>query len=302
MSASSRIAIQVLPSDNGLAVLNTIRNAKKSVHMTMYLLTNDQVIKALIDQKKAGRDVLVVLNASFPQGGNANQEAFDTLIAGGVPVVWGPSAFTFTHAKTLVVDGDKALIMTMNLTRSSASQNREYVVTDSDPADVADVEALFQADYANKATTVTGKLVVSPAAASPLPARTRLKALIESAKSTLDVEGETLSDDVIVDAIILAHQAKVTVRVVIDGANAGTPSQQEAVAKLKAASVPIVAVSDPNIHAKAIVVDGTRAYVGSQNFTANSLLNNREIGVITDATVEVAKVRDAIAKDFAAGH
>ena len=36
----------------------------------------------------------------------------------------------------------------------------------------------------------------------------------------------------------------------------------------------------PYIHAKAIVVDGLRAYVGSINFSTNSLHNAREVGII----------------------
>jgi phosphatidylserine/phosphatidylglycerophosphate/cardiolipin synthase-like enzyme len=63
----------------------------------------------------------------------------------------------------------------------------------------------------------------------------------------------------------------------------------------------VVGVVAPYIHAKAIVVDGAKVFVGSQNFTPTALLQNREIGVVTDAASEVTKVRNVIAKDFAAG-
>jgi phosphatidylserine/phosphatidylglycerophosphate/cardiolipin synthase-like enzyme len=90
------------------------------------------------------------------------------------------------------------------------------------------------------------------------------------------------------------------VRVVLD---AGTPTsaQQMAIDKLKAAGVSVVAVSTPTIHAKSIVADGARAYVGSMNFTYNSLNANREVGLITDATSEIAKITSAVNSDFAAG-
>jgi len=35
----------------------------------------------------------------------------------------------------------------------------------------------------------------------------------------------------------------------------------------------------PSLHAKAIIVDKERAFIGSFNFTKNSLENNREIGI-----------------------
>jgi phosphatidylserine/phosphatidylglycerophosphate/cardiolipin synthase-like enzyme len=216
-------------------------------------------------------------------------------------VVYAPSAYTFTHAKTVIIDNAKVLIMTMNLTQTSAKDNREYIATDSDPADVADCETLFAADYAGQSVKVNGKLIVSPQAASPIDPRARLKALIDSAKTSLDVEVQSLSDDTLTEAIILAHKAKVAVRVVLEGGNEVTPGQMDDITKLKAAGVPLVGVTAPYIHAKAIVVDNQKVFVGSQNFTPTALLQNREIGVVTDAPAEVTKVRDVIAKDFAAG-
>lgn len=301
LPVSSDVTIQVQPTDSGAQLLAAIKAAKTSVHMTMYLLTDFDVIKALGDLKAAGKDVKVVLNQNFPQNGGSNQNAFNQLQQRGVSVVWAPPGYQYTHSKTIIIDGEKVIIMTMNLTQSSAATNREYIATDSDPQDVADAETIFDGDFNNTSTTVNGKLVVSPRNASSIDARTRLKALIDSAKTTLDVESQSLSDGVLVDAIILAHQAGVKVRVVFDGNFAGSDAQQEAIAKLKQYQVPVVGLTTPDMHAKAIVVDGERAFVGSMNLTTNALLNNREMGVITDAASEVKKVQDTIAADFAAG-
>jgi phosphatidylserine/phosphatidylglycerophosphate/cardiolipin synthase-like enzyme len=298
---SSNVTIQVQPSDFGAAIEAAIRAAKTSVHMTMYLLTDTGIIDALGDLKDAGKDVKVVLNQTFPPNSGDNATAFTKLKARGVSVVYAPPVYAFTHAKTVVIDNAKVLIMTMNLTYSSAKDNREFIATDSDPADVADCETLFAADYAGQSVKVDGKLVVSPESASPVSPRARLKALIDSAKTSLDVEVQSLSDDTLTDAIILAHKAKVAVRVVLEGGNEVTPGQQDDITKLKAAGVPLVGVTTPYIHAKAIVVDNQKVFVGSQNFTPTALLQNREVGVVTDAPAEVTKVRDVIAKDFAAG-
>lgn len=298
---SSNVTIQVQPSDFGAAIEATIRAAKTSVHMTMYLLTDTTIIDALGDLKDAGKDVKVVLNQTFPPNGGDNATAFTKLKARGVDVVYAPPGYTFTHAKTVIIDSAKVLIMTMNLTQTSAKDNREYIATDSDPADVADCEKLFAGDYGNKSVTVGGKLIVSPQGASPVDPRARLKALIDSARVSLDVEVQSLSDDTLTDAIVLAHKAKVAVRVVLATGNDVTPGQQEQITKLKAAGVPLMGVAAPYIHAKVVVVDDAKVFVGSQNFTPTALLQNREVGVVTDAKSEVTKVRGVIAKDFAAG-
>jgi phosphatidylserine/phosphatidylglycerophosphate/cardiolipin synthase-like enzyme len=296
---SQSVTIQVQPTDAGAQIEAAIRAAKTRVHMTMYLLTDPSIIDALGDLKAAGKEVKVVLNKTFPPNGGDNTAAFAALKQRGVAVVYAPAAYAFTHAKTVIIDGQRALIMTMNLTQTK--DNREFIATDSDPADVADCEALFAADFAGNAVTVAGKLVVSPPSATPVDPRTRLRALIDSARTALDVEVQSLSDDGLTDAIILAHQQKVAVRVVISGANDVTPAQQDSITKLKAAGVPLRTVVTPYIHAKAIVVDGAVVFVGSQNFTVTALVQNREVGVVTDAAGEAAKVRDVIAKDFAAG-
>jgi phosphatidylserine/phosphatidylglycerophosphate/cardiolipin synthase-like enzyme len=110
-----------------------------------------------------------------------------------------------------------------------------------------------------------------------------------------------LSDSTLTDAIIAAHRAKVAVRVVLSGEPGQPPNELAMIDKLKQAGVPLKGVITPYIHAKAVVVDGTKVFVGSQNFTPTALLQNREVGVVSDSAVEAAKVLTVIGKDFAAG-
>lgn len=299
---SHDVTIQVQPTDSGKALLDAIKGAQTSVHMTIYLLTDDKIIDALGDLKDAGKEVKVVLNRKFPPNGGDNTDAFDALTARGVDVVWASDQYTYTHAKTIVIDAKKAIIMTMNLTVSSPKTNREYIATDSDPDDVAALEKIFAADHDGKALTLASKLVISPAAANSNGSpRDYLAALIRSAKKSLDVEVQSLSDRTLVDAIIAQHKAGLDVHVVIDGDVSDTNAQVTVIGKLKTAGVPLHSLKSPDCHAKAIVVDGERAYVGSQNFTQNALDTNREVGVMTDAAAEVAKVKTQIGSDFAKG-
>jgi phosphatidylserine/phosphatidylglycerophosphate/cardiolipin synthase-like enzyme len=302
LAMSRAVTIQIQPSDSGAALLAAIKGAKKSVHMTMYMLTSNEMIGALVDVKQGGKDVKVVLNKSFPTPDNPNEGTFTTLKNKGVSVVWASSGYTFTHAKTILIDGTKAVISTMNLTYSSPTSNREYIATDTDAQDVADLEEVFDADFAGKAVSLATKLVLSPSSANTLESpRSQLKRLIESAKTSLDVEVEALSDGVLVDAIVAAHQANVDVRVVVDPTTLNTTAQNDAVAKLKQGAVPLRGLKTPDVHAKAIVADGARVFVGSHNFTVNALDANREVGVLTDAAGEAKKVSDAIRGDFDSG-
>lgn len=295
-SGPDTIQILVEPTDKAQALLTAIQGAKSSVHMTMYLMNDKRFIAALIAQKSAGRDVKVILNQTFPGGAGTNQATFSQLQGAGVSVAWAPSTFTLTHQKTVLLDAAQAWIMTMNL-ETTSSNNREFLAVDTQAADVAQAEAMFAADFANTTFTpaANGNLLVAP-----FNARDKLVALIQTAKTSVDIEGEELSDYKIVAALIAAKKAGRVVRVVLAD-NAPTASQANAVGQLKAESVPAVKVASPYIHAKAIVVDGARAYVGSMNFTTGSLQYNRELGIITTNAASAAAVGVAIAKDFAAG-
>ena len=50
-----------------------------------------------------------------------------------------------------------------------------------------------------------------------------------------------------------------------------------------------------------MVIDGSTAFVGSDNLTDNSLEYNRELGVVFDNATQVQKVATTIAGDFAEG-
>lgn len=298
---TSDVTVQVMPSDKGQAIIDSIKGAKTSVHATLYLLTGSSFEQAFIDAKKAGRDVKVVLNKNFPDGSNGNLDAFDKLKAAGVNVAWAPAVYTFTHAKTILIDAKKAWIMTMNLTFTSPNDNREFLVQDNDLTDVADLEKVFDADFNNKALLINTKLVLSPANATSTDARKRLLQLVASAKTSLEIEAEGFGETQLTDAIIAAHARGVAVKVVLESSQSSTTGEAAAIAKLKDNKVPVVGVTKPYIHAKTIVVDGTRAFVGSQNFTFTALVQNREIGVIFDAPAEVAKVRNTITLDYGNG-
>lgn len=289
---TSKINVIVEPSDNGYALINAINTAQSSIHMTMYLLSNQMITNALVARKKAGIDVKVVLNQTFPDMSDNNQ-AFATLQQGGVPVVWASKNFTFTHAKCVVIDGKDAWIMTMNLTYTSPSQNREYLAVDSDPRDVAEAEAIFNADFTNTPASPM-RLVVSPTTS-----RSMILALMNYATKTLDVESETLSDAQTTQTLIAIKNKGVAVRIVTDD-QPGTTAMMQALAQLKGAGIPIRKLGMPQVHAKAIVADGVAAYVGSENLTQNSLDSNREIGVLIHGS-QVGTVAQTIDADFKAG-
>ena len=302
ISFTGDVTIVVEPSDNAAALISAISGAKKSVHVTMYLMSDPDVEAALLTAKTAGRDVQVVLNETYPAPEpNDDKDAFNYFTSHSIPVKYASATYTYTHQKTVIIDGTDAWIMTMNTTNSSPTANREYLVVDHDAEDVADAEKIFAADFAQKPITLTTKLVVSPTADATPDARTRMMAVINGATKTLDVAGEEISDDAIVAALSAKQKAGVPVRLIVAGSTTPSTAQTYAVKALKTAGVSCKSLANPNMHAKALIADGVRAYIGSQNFTQTSLEQNRELGVLISNATEIGKVSTTFASDFTAG-
>jgi cardiolipin synthase A/B len=286
------VALLIGPDDGPEPIIHLIASARASVWMEMYLLTDARAIAALADRVRAGCDVRVILEPTPYLNEDANQAAYAELTAAGAAVRWSTPRFSFTHAKTLIIDHARLVAMTLNLTGAGINGNREYAAVDDDPADVAAAEAVFAADETGDRAGAAGRVITSPDAS-----RAALTGLIEQAVQSLAIEAEELTDPAIVAALLAARARGVAVTLVWPGpADAGA-----AFAKLAAAGATVRAVANPTIHAKVLVADGRTLYVGSANLTPTSLDRNRELGLRLDDADVARRVAATVANDAARG-
>lgn len=270
------LSLMTMPDDTTSTVISLIQNAKKSVYLTIYTLSDKKIQNALVSAKNRGLDVRVILNAGW-EGvpTKKNKATFDLLSSQGVNVRWSPDYFALMHQKTLIIDGEKALIMTFNLDRAYYKTGRDFGIINSDPIDVSAIISSFNSDWDSEGKISSdGKdLVWSP------NSRDILVALIESAKKSLNIYSLEMDEDVIEDSLAEASRRGVDVKVLMSMQT----SWLTAFRALTASGVQIRTFPEKAplfIHAKVIIADESRAFVGSENFSANSLDNNRELGII----------------------
>jgi phosphatidylserine/phosphatidylglycerophosphate/cardiolipin synthase-like enzyme len=307
------LSLLVMPDMGVQPLLQAIKGARKSIQLEVYMLTNHdesaQIVQALADRAKAGVKVQVILEARpyIPPSGadcappkeNPNLDAIRVLQAGGVEVQYGSPRFRFTHEKSMVIDGATAYIMTMNLTNSAFNSNRDFAVVDRNPADVAEVARIFQADWQAKPYTPKNpNLVVSPD-----NSRAKLLKLIDSATKSLIIETEFLSDPEMASHLKARVQAGVDITVMLSyqEKNPCMPGDINADATKLMHEIGVtkfVLSQKVRMHAKIMVADGARAYVGSENLTANSLDNNREVGILIQDPAIVAQLSQIALKDY----
>jgi phosphatidylserine/phosphatidylglycerophosphate/cardiolipin synthase-like enzyme len=279
-------------------IYNAIDSARTSIDMTMYELSDNTVESDLIARHKAGANVRVVLDQAEK---SLNQAAYNTLTSSGVGVVWSSTQFAYTHQKTVTIDDRESLILTGNLTSSDYTTTRDYGVVDTDPHDVAAIVAVFNSDYTHGSITPGD---ADDLLWSPTSAESRLLAVINGAKKTLDVEGEEFSDSTVVKAIAARAKAGVAVRVVVE-----TPSQYASeIKEVVAAGGKVVGYSSSKglyIHAKALVADvglsDQTVELGSMNLTAASLGRNRELGIILTSGSACSLINSQFNSDFSGG-
>jgi cardiolipin synthase len=189
--------------------------------------------------------------------------------------------------------------MTCNLTKSAlggsaSATNREYAIIDTKAEDVAAVAGIFQADWERTQLAIgNANLVVSP-----INARAKLASLIDSAQATLTLEQEEMADPRLEERLIAAAKRGVAVNVTLASSAACEASPGEDVQRLRSGGVAVRYSHTLFMHAKLIVVDGRRAFVGSQNFSPTSLDANREVGVIIADAMVVAQLASYARSDW----
>jgi phosphatidylserine/phosphatidylglycerophosphate/cardiolipin synthase-like enzyme len=276
-----------------------INGARHSIDVTMYEFADITAEHDLAAAAGRGVQVQVILDRKEKR---TNSSAFSYFKSHRVKVTWSWSRFTYTHQKTLVVDGSKALIMTANLTSRYYPTSRDFLVIDTSRADVAAITAVFDADFAHRA--------VSPGdgtdlAWSPTDSQDKLLGLISGATSSLRIYSEEMADTTVEDALIRAAERGVDVQVCGENSDGEYDS---AFAKLNRAGIHISYYSSATgfyIHGKVIEADyGTghaRIFIGSENFSSTSLNRNRELGLIISDPAVMSAMAQTFATDFRNG-
>jgi phosphatidylserine/phosphatidylglycerophosphate/cardiolipin synthase-like enzyme len=227
----------------------------------------------------------------------------------------------------------KALILSFNLMPGYFGGTRDYAVITDDQGVVQEASRVFDSDFAlpspnpGCAYAYTPATTVPPPSASDTPAlgqasllfspvnsKPRLLEIIGSARHSLQLTTEELEDDDMVCAIaaVAVAAARPPVRILLSG---DTGSNAAAVKTLLGLGLPNLSIrvmpgvppptSDPSfqtplyMHGKQVIADGLRAFVGSENLTNTSLLQNRELGTFFDDPGMIARLQAAFTSDFA---
>ncbi|HXW92775.1 MAG TPA: phospholipase D-like domain-containing protein [Terriglobales bacterium] len=294
-SATPSHTLIVEPDDGRTLLLNALQAASKSIELTIYELSDPEIMSALKAAQSRKVAVRVLYNwYSFPPDVQQREimPAIQQLKAAGIECQPAPRNFEVTHEKAFVLDDSTAIVMSFNLTSESFSDTRDFGIVTTVQAEVAEIAAVFSADW-------SGTPIVPQVASlvwSPVNSRVKLTALLNGAQQSLDIYSEEADDPGTLCAMVAAAKRNVRVRfmaAVLSGQGKAN-SNARAITYLQDGKVNAVCKSFPfvmagvqhqmYIHAKMALADyqtpNARAYIGSENFSCVSLDDNRECGII----------------------
>lgn len=299
--------LTITPQDRHEPILAAIAAAQETLDIVNFHLSDREVVQALVEANHRGVQIRMILDSAILSKNLKAQNIVTELEQAGVQVKKSSNKFSITHAKSLVIDNKVAFITTINLVTTSR-KTRDFGLITQDPDLISEIHSVFNADWSNADNNgdFTPSLTQPRLVWSPINSTQKLKELILSAQFTIDLEVENFGDREIQEALIARAIAGVQVRTLTPGCVPGDNPlrNRQYLEALGASGIQnrvMAAISDPlhpYMHAKMMVVDNKTFYIGSENFSYNSLKRARELGIITDNDELAAQLENVFAQDW----
>jgi len=260
------------------AIVDVIRHARRRITLSLFRCNDRVIFEELAAATDRGVLVEVLVTSRVKGGRKKIEKLWNALEKTGAVVKAYTDPVVKYHPKYLVADDGPAIVATLNLTKKCFRKTCDALVVTHDPAVVAGLRALWDADRAGQAMPpeITERLIVGPERA-----RRQFTALIEQARRSIRLIDAKLSDPDLVSMINARRGGGIDVEVFSGKRAAGLKS-----------------------HGKILLIDDRTVVVGSLALAALSLDFRREVAIVVQepTAVETAidlfnSVRDRAASD-----
>ena len=272
----------IIQPDDGVApVVRAIDRAKKTIDIVIFRFDRDEIERAI--HIAVGRGVVVrALIAHTNKGGEKKLRKLELrLLEGGATVARTADDLTRYHGKLMIVDGQALHVFGFNYTTLDIEKSRSFGIVTRDRKIVAEAMKLFEADALRQNyVPAHNRLVVSPE-----NSRALLTAFIKGAKRELLIYDAQISDNGIQKVLQERARAGVEIRVI--------GSLEKSLKDVK-----VRRLAGLRLHVRAIIRDGTEAFIGSQSLRRLELEGRREVGVIIQNATVVRKIQAVFEADW----
>lgn len=240
-------------ADRRAAVLAVIRHARHRLSLSLFRCNDKEIFRELQAAVVRGVDVEVLVTSRAKGGKKKLRKLWQRLENTGAAVHAYTDPVVKYHAKYVVADEGPALVTSLNFTKKCFAKTCDAIVVTHDQEVVSALRQLMASDRDGSAApdALTSRLILGPERA-----RRQFTTLIQEARSSILLIDAKLSDPDLLALLDERRAAGVAVHV----------HQHDRVGDLKS-------------HGKIMLIDGTRAVVGSLALTAMSLDFRREVAI-----------------------
>jgi cardiolipin synthase len=244
------------PAERKTALLGVIGGAKRRLILSLFRCDDFSILDALAAALDRGCEVEAILTKRAKGGKKRLKKLWGALEEMGAVVTRYADPVVKYHAKYLVADESTAVITTLNPTKKCFTHTWDAVLITPDPSVVKGLLTLFKADGAG-VPLPSRRPLGRPVFGGPARSRAEIRGLIAGAKHSIRILDHKLSDPDLVALLRERRAEGITVTVL--------------------GKQPMRGVTP---HGKMLIVDETRAVLGSTALSTLSLDFRREVSVV----------------------
>ena len=270
----------IQPDDGIKPIIQALKKAKKNIRILIFRFDRVEIEKALVEA--VGRGVTVqALIAHTNQGEEKNLRRLEMrLLAQGITVTRTADDLVRYHGKMFIIDDKELYILSFNFTHMDIDLSRSFGLATTSKSAVKEAIRLFECDSKRRPyTKAKDELVVSP-----VNARKSLTDFIAGTKKRLLIYEMKISDRDFVKLLNKKISAGAEVRVLSRASTSG-------------GSIPVRRLPS-RLHLRAMLRDGSSAFLGSQSLRKLELEARREIGIIMRDKKVVKQMEAIFEKDW----
>lgn len=271
----------IIQPDDGLApLLRAVRKAKQTIDIVIFRFDRPELERTL--EAAVARGVVVrALIAHTNRGGEKSLRKLELkLLAAGITVARTADDLPRYHGKLMLVD-NTLYVFGFNYTKLDIEGSRSFGIMTTDKRLVKEAGTLFEADRTRQAYMPgDDRLVVSPESS-----REVLTTFIKRSRKQLLIYDEKVSDNLVLRALQQRARAGVEIRVigkvekVVDG-------------------IAVRKIPDLRLHVRAMIRDGSSAFIGSQSLRRIELDGRREVGVLINNSRVIKQMQEVFEEDW----
>ena len=273
--------LMIQPDAGLVPVVQAIRRAKKTVDVAIFRLNRAEIETALGAAVQRGVKVRALV-ANTNRGGEERLRKLEQrLLALGVTVARSGDDLVKYHGKYLIVD-DTLYLLGFNYTKADTTRSRSFGIQTRNGRAVKDAQKLFECDLTKQPYEGSKR---SALVVSPENSRESLFRFVRGARKRLAIYDQRLDDRSFLALLKKKIDAGVQVQVI------GRASKLESGTQVRA-------LTPLRLHVRAIIRDGSQAFVGSQSLRRLELDRRREVGLIITNPAVTKRMLEVFERDW----